>query len=133
MEDNELRFLKDGNPITYPYLYHLRFNREIKRKLNETGLIKVFKSASNFYKKQQEIHGIANKRMLEAIRSNSNVIGYCVHALTAGDWIIGAGLLDLWRNPKGLAYEKTKEGNMSKIAVIRTTAILDMLPSLVFS
>ena len=58
--------------------------------------------------------------MLEAIRSNSNVIGYCVHALTAGDWIIGAGLLDLWRNPKGLAYEKTKEGNMSKIAVIRT-------------
>ena len=120
MEDNELRFLKDGNPITYPYLYHLRFNREIKRKLNETGLIKVFKSASNFYKKQQEIHGIANKRMLEAIRSNSNVIGYCVHALTAGDWIIGAGLLDLWRNPKGLAYDKTKEGNMSKIAVIRT-------------
>ena len=120
MEDNELRFLKDGNPITYPYLYHLRFNREIKKKLKETGLIKVFKSASNFYKKQQEIHGIANKRMLEAIRSNSNVIGYCVHALTAGDWIIGAGLLDLWRNPKGLAYEKTKEGNMSKIAVIRT-------------
>ena len=120
MEDNELRFLKDGNPITYPYLYHLRFNREIKKKLNETGLIKVFKSASNFYKKQQEIHGIANKRMLEAIRSNSNVIGYCVHALTAGDWIIGAGLLDLWRNPKGLAYEKTKEANMSKIAVIRT-------------
>ncbi len=120
MEDNELRFLKDGNPITYPYLYHLRFNREIKKKLNETGLIKVFKSAANFYKKQQEIHGIANKRMLEAIRSNNNVIGYCVHALTAGDWIIGAGLLDLWRNPKGLAYEKTKEGNMSKIAVIRT-------------
>ena len=120
MEDNELRFLKDGNPITYPYLYHLRFNREIKKKLKETGLIKVFKSASNFYKKQQEIHGIANKRMLEAIRSNNNVIGYCVHALTAGDWIIGAGLLDLWRNPKGSAYEKTKEGNMSKIAVIRT-------------
>jgi hypothetical protein len=58
--------------------------------------------------------------MLEAIRSNDNVIGYCVHALTAGDWIIGAGLLDLWRNPKGLAYEKTKEGNMSKIAVLRT-------------
>ena len=58
--------------------------------------------------------------MIEAIRSNDNVIGYCVHALTAGDWIIGAGLLDLWRNPKGLAYELTKEGNLSKIAVLRT-------------
>ena len=111
LEENELEFINKGNPITYPYLYHLRFNKEIKEKLNETGLIKLFKNASSFYKKQQEIHGIANKRMLEAIRSNDNVIGYCVHALTAGDWIIGAGLLDLWRNPKGLAYDLTKEGN----------------------
>ena len=120
LEENEIEFLKKGNPITYPYLYHLRFNKEIKEKLIETGLIKLFKNASSFYKKQQEIHGIANKRMLEAIRSNDNVIGYCVHALTAGDWIIGAGLLDLWRNPKGLAYGLTKEGNLSKIAILRT-------------
>ncbi len=120
LQQNEIEFLKKGNPITYPYLYHLRFNKEIKEKLIETGLIKLFKNASSFYKKQQEIHGIANKRMLEAIRSNDNVIGYCVHALTAGDWIIGAGLLDLWRNPKGLAYDLTKEGNLSKIAVLRT-------------
>ncbi len=120
LEENEIEFLKKGNPITYPYLYHLRFNKEIKERLIETGLIKLFKNASSFYKKQQEIHGIANKRMLEAIRSNDNVIGYCVHALTAGDWIIGAGLLDLWRNPKGLAYDLTKEGNLSKIAVLRT-------------
>ena len=120
LEENEIEFLKKGNPITYPYLYHLRFNKEIKEKLIETGLIKLFKNASSFYKKQQEIHGIANKRMIEAIRSNDNIIGYCVHALTAGDWIIGAGLLDLWRNPKGLAYELTKEGNLSKIAVLRT-------------
>ncbi len=120
LEDNEIDFINHGNPITYPYLYHLRFNREIKEKLKETGLIKLFKNASNFYKKQQEIHGIANKRMIEAIRSNDNIIGYCVHALTAGDWIIGAGLLDLWRNPKGLAYELTKEGNLPKIAVLRT-------------
>ena len=120
LEENEIEFLKKGNPITYPYLYHLRFNKEIKEKLIETGLIKLFKNASSFYKKQQEIHGIANKRMIEAIRSNDNVIGYCVHALTAGDWIIGAGLLDLWRNPKGLAYDLTKEGNLSKIAVLRT-------------
>jgi hypothetical protein len=120
LEDNEIDFINHGNPITYPYLYHLRFNKEIKEKLKETGLIKLFKNASNFYKKQQEIHGIANKRMIEAIRSNDNIIGYCVHALTAGDWIIGAGLLDLWRNPKGLAYELTKEGNQPKIAVLRT-------------
>jgi hypothetical protein len=120
LEENEKDFKEKGNPITYPYLYHLNYNRDIKEKLYETGLIKIFKNASNFYKKQQEIHGYANKRMIEAIRSNSNVIGYCVHALTAGDWIIGAGLLDIWRNPKGLAFDKTKEANKSKIAVLRT-------------
>ena len=120
LEENEKDFISKGNPITYPYLYHINYNKEIKSKLVETGLIKVFKTASNFYKKQQEIHGIANKRMLEAIRSNPNIIGYCVHALTAGDWIIGAGLLDIWRNPKGLAYDKTKEANKAKIAVLRT-------------
>ena len=120
LEENEKDFINKGNPITYPYLYHLNYNKEINKKLIETGLIKIFKNASNFYKKQQEIHGIANKRMIEAIRSNPNVIGYCVHALTAGDWIIGAGLLDIWRNPKGLAYDKTKEANRSKLAVLRT-------------
>ena len=116
----KLIFLKKGNPITYPYLYHLRFNKEIKEKLIETGLIKLFKNASSFYKNSKKFMELQIKRMIEAIRSNDNVIGYCKHALTAGDWIIGAGLLDLWRNPKGLAYELTKEGNLSKIAVLRT-------------
>ena len=121
LENNELLFKKNGNPITYPYIYHINYNRDIKNALEQTGLNKIFKTASEFYLKQQEIHGIANKRMIEAIRSNPTVIGYCVHALTAGDWIIGAGLLDIWRNPKGLAYEKTKEANEDEIAVLRTS------------
>ncbi len=58
--------------------------------------------------------------MLEAIRSNPSIIGYCVHALTAGDWVIGAGLLDLWRNPKGDAYYKTKEANQERLIVVRS-------------
>ena len=36
LEENELEFITKGNPITYPYQYHLRFNKEIKEKLNET-------------------------------------------------------------------------------------------------
>jgi hypothetical protein len=57
--------------------------------------------------------------MIEAVRCNGLVIGYCVHALTAGDWIIGAGLLDLWRNPKTYAYEGTKAANQSRIIAVR--------------
>ena len=120
LEENEKSFMDKGNPITYPYLYHIRYNNEIKKALKKTGLNRIFKDVEDFYKLQQKVHGVANKRMIEAIRSNPNVIGYCVHALTAGDWIIGAGLLDLWRNPKGDAYYKTKEANHEKLLVVRT-------------
>lgn len=58
-------------------------------------------------------------RMIEAVRCNPNVAGYCIHALTAGDWIIGAGLLDLWRNPKTYAYEATKAASQPRILSIR--------------
>jgi hypothetical protein len=42
-----------------------------------------------------------------------------VHALVGGDWVLGAGLLDLWRNPKTLVYDMTKEANQKQIAPIR--------------
>ena len=73
-----------------------------------------------FYLEQQHMHGTANKRMIEAIRSNPYMDGYCVHALTGGDWILGAGLLDLWRNPKSYAYEATKAANQPRIISVRT-------------
>src|SRR5512139_3754460 len=57
--------------------------------------------------------------MIEAVRCNPNVAGYCIHALTAGDWIIGAGLLDLWRYPKTYAYEGTKAAGQPRILSIR--------------
>ncbi|MGW8180337.1 MAG: hypothetical protein ACWGQW_16495, partial [bacterium] len=36
-----------------------------------------------------------------------------------GDWVLGAGLLDLWRNPKSHAYEATKSANQPRIMPIR--------------
>jgi hypothetical protein len=53
------------------------------------------------------------------VRCNPRVQGYCIHALTAGDWIIGAGLLDLFRNPKTYAYEGTKAANQPRNLSIR--------------
>ena len=58
-------------------------------------------------------------RMIEAVRSNPDVDGYCIHALCAGDWILGAGLIDLWRNPKSYAYEATRAANQPRIVSIR--------------
>ncbi|MBL6829744.1 MAG: hypothetical protein ISQ74_07655, partial [Puniceicoccaceae bacterium] len=42
--------------------------------------------------------------------SNENVSGYCIHAFTDGDWILGAGLIDHWQRPKA-AYHAIAEAN----------------------
>ena len=119
IENNE-RFAKEGNPLTPAYRYYKRLHKEQQQMLVDTGLKDLYPDMKQFYLDQQHVHGTANKRMIEAIRSNPHVDGYCVHALTAGDWIMGAGLLDIWRNPKTYAYEATKAANQPRIVSIRT-------------
>lgn len=119
LPQNNKVFAEKGNPITSPMRYHLRLEKELKATMITTGFDKLFDSFEDFCLAQQTAHGITNKRLLESTRSNSNVIGYCVHALTAGDWIIGAGLLDLWRNPKTDVYNMTKAANQKQIVTLR--------------
>jgi hypothetical protein len=117
--DNNKRFAEAGNPIAPPTVYHRRLADEHRRALKESGFDKIYPDLKQFCLDQQQIHGTANKRMIEAVRCNRQVIGYCVHALVAGDWIMGAGLLDLFRNPKTYAYEGTKAANRPRIIAIR--------------
>ena len=42
--------------------------------------------------------------------ANPIVSGYCIHAFTDGDWILGAGLIDNWQRPKA-AYYAIAEAN----------------------
>ncbi|MCF7849890.1 MAG: hypothetical protein K9M45_13645, partial [Kiritimatiellales bacterium] len=115
---NNARFKKDGNPLVPPYRYHMQMAEWIRGTLQESGLDAVYPDLQKFCLDQQEIHSQGNKRMLEAIRSNSSTGGYAVHALTGGDWVLGAGLLDLWRNPKG-SYWGTKEANAPRYLALR--------------
>ena len=117
--ENNKKFEDEGNPLTPAYRYHKRLDKEQRQMLAESGFSELYPSMSKFYLDQQKIHGTANKRMIEAVRANPEVDGYCIHALSAGDWILGAGLIDLWRNPKTYAYEGTKAGNQDQIISIR--------------
>lgn len=117
--ENNLRFEKVGNPLTPAYRYHKRLAEEQIEMLKQSGFAELYPNMNQFYLDQQAIHGAANKRMIEAVRANPEVDGYCIHALTAGDWILGAGLIDLWRNPKSKAYEGTKAANKPQIISIR--------------
>jgi beta-galactosidase len=116
---NNERFQQEGNPLTPAYRYHERLAREQRQVLKESGFGKMYPEMEQFYLDQQAIHGTANKRMLEAVRSNPEVDGYCIHALIGGDWVLGAGLIDLWRQPKGYVYEATKAANQARIVSIR--------------
>ncbi len=117
--DNNKRFVESGSPIAPPTLYHRRLADQHVQALKDSGFDAIYPNLQSFCRDQQQIHGRANKRMIEAVRSNPAVAGYCIHALTAGDWILGAGLLDLWRNPKTYAYEATKAANRPRILSIR--------------
>ena len=116
--DNNARFAKDGNPLVPPYRYHKKLAESFREVLKQNGLDAIYPDLQEFCLDQQEIHSQGNKRMIEAIRSNSSTGGYAVHALTGGDWVLGAGLLDLFRNPKG-SYWGTKEANQPRYLALR--------------
>ncbi|VGO11991.1 Beta-galactosidase [Pontiella desulfatans] len=116
--DNNRRFREKGNPLVPPYRYHQMLEETTAAVLKESGLDAIYPDVQQFCIEQQKIHSDVNKRMVEAIRSNPMVRGYCVHALTGGDWVLGAGLLDLWRNPKA-SYYGTKEANAPRYLAVR--------------
>ena len=113
------RFAKEGNPIAPPTLYHKQLGSQLNELLT-SQLSDIYSTPLDFYHEQQVIHGKANARMIEATRANPKITGYCVHALTGGDWVMGAGLLDIWRNPKEAVYNSTQMANQPRILTIRT-------------
>ena len=116
---NNKLFKEKGNPIVAPTIYHKKMEDELKYAMKKSGFDKIYPNLETFYLEQQKMHGIDNKRIIEAVRSNNSIAGYCVHALVGGDWVIGAGLLDLWRNPKTLVYDLTKAASQKQIVAIR--------------
>ncbi|MEM6765093.1 MAG: sugar-binding domain-containing protein [Bacteroidota bacterium] len=116
--DNNERFRKMGNPLTPAYRYHQNLASWFTDVLAETGFDAIYPDLQEFCKQQQRIHSQGNKRMLEAIRSNEKVKGYVVHAFTGGDWVTGAGLLDLFRNPKE-SYYGTQEANQPRYLALQ--------------
>jgi len=113
------RFEREGNPLAPPMRYHAKMEDQLVALLDRE-FADIYESPNEFYREQQHIHGLANARMIEAARANPRVTGYCVHALTGGDWVMGAGLLDLWREPKPAVYDMTRAANAPRILTIRS-------------
>lgn len=116
--DNVSRYRREGNPLTPDYRYTRNLLASFERTIADSPFSGIYPDISAFIDEQQDIHATANKRMVEGARVNPHVGGYCVHAFTDGDWVVGAGLLDLFRNPKK-PYYATAKANRPVILHIR--------------
>jgi hypothetical protein len=121
LEENMQRYERDGNPIMPDYRIHARLLRSYRREFERAGASSIFDSLKSFVDAMQEIHYTGNKLMAEACRINPDIAGIGIHSLVDGDWIVGAGLLDLFRNPKR-SYFAIKETFAPRYLAIRPAA-----------
>lgn len=102
---NMAQYQREGNPVTPDFRIHQRLHDSYKAALEETGVVaEVFPTFQDFIAAVQHIHYVGNKLMAEAARINPSVAGIGIHALGDGDWVVGAGLIDLFRKPKKSYY-----------------------------
>ena len=104
LEANMAKYRKEGNPITPDYRIHERLHDSYLSVFHETGSDQVFPDFHAFVEACQEVHYTGNKLMAEACRINPDIAGIGIHALNDGDWVVGAGLIDNFRNPKKPYY-----------------------------
>ncbi len=104
LEANFEQYKKSGNPITPDYRMHERLYHSYLSVFAETGADRVLPTFGAFVEACQDIHYIGNKLMAEACRINPDIAGIGIHALNDGDWVLGTGLIDNFRNPKKPYY-----------------------------
>ena len=104
LEANMAQYRREGNPLTPDYRIHERLLASYQAIFKQAALGQVFPTFRAFTAACQEIHYTGNKLMAEACRINPDIAGIGIHALNDGDWIVGAGLIDNFRNPKRAYY-----------------------------
>ncbi len=104
---NVEQYQREGNPLTPDYRYHLRLLESVQESMRAMQWGELFGDAGALCRASQRVQAEGNRLQLEALRLNPRVAGYCIHAYTDGDWVVGAGLLDLFRNLK-LSYHTVK-------------------------
>lgn len=117
---NCARYEREGNPKTPDYRYHHELLESLEKVVDEHNLEEMFPDVAALCRSTQEIQALGNAQQLEALRTNPKAGGYCIHAFTDGDWVVGAGVLDLWRQPK-LLYDALKEVQKPLHLAVRVT------------
>ena len=110
IEQNCLLFRQHGNEKLPAYRHHHKILKGLKESMAACEFDMIYNDVDSFCRESQAVQARGNLRQLEALLSNKNVSGYCIHAFTDGDWILGAGLIDHWQRPK-LVFHSVAEAN----------------------
>jgi hypothetical protein len=110
LETNCEEFQAKGNALLPAYRHHHKILNDLRAALTACELESVYENVDHFCRESQSVQARGNQRQLEALLANENVSGYCIHAFTDGDWILGAGLIDNWQRPKA-AYHAIARAN----------------------
>ena len=110
IEQNCLLFSEHGNEKLPAYRHHHKILKGLKESMAACEFGNIYDDVDSFCRASQAVQARGNLRQLDALLSNKNVSGYCIHAFTDGDWILGAGLIDHWQRPK-LVYHAIAEAN----------------------
>lgn len=112
----------NGNPKSPDYrTYHMMLNK-YKEAFERYGFQRIYNSLDDFFASVERLHAQANLLMTGAARTNDLIGGIGIHALTDGDWVIGAGLLDVYRRPKA-AYDSARKLYANHFLNIRTNFV----------
>jgi hypothetical protein len=114
------RYHREGNPKTPDYRFHEHLLASLEKVMTAHKLGELFPDVPALCRASQQIQADGNKLQMEAMRLNPKLGGYCLHAFTDGDWVLGAGVLDLWREPK-LLYHSVKAVQQPLYLAMHTT------------
>jgi len=89
-----------ANPNIQDYKQYQKFTSDITAVYKRRNLDGVFGSLSNFCRSVQVVQAEGNARMIEALRINPALDGYCLTQIIDASWEFSEGILDTWLTPK---------------------------------
>jgi hypothetical protein len=113
------RFGREGNPLSPDFRAHRLLAERLEARLSESGLGEPFGDLAGFCRATREVQAEGNREVLEALRGNPKMAGYCLHAWTGADWVIGSGIIDLWLEEPWPAYHVAREINRPQCVLLR--------------
>ncbi|MCL2833417.1 MAG: hypothetical protein FWD78_09635 [Treponema sp.] len=106
------------NSISYEdYEQFISLDKSLRECFTSGKLGEIFESPEELCRLTQIVQSRGNKMQLEALLTNPKVNGYVTHAYSAGGLILGAEMVDVFRDPKPVCTDYLKAQSPFRIVL----------------